>query len=145
MELRRHPYSDLIKKATLFAVLPIMLVSSVYFVLALTVDGRRSTVSMTVFACAVAVYVLAVLCTHICDQRSAKSILFSEEGVRYGNRYIDLQEASLRYFRFYLSVFDPALELPKLCINADGRSLVCYLSRRDIRKLKVMGYRVSEI
>ena len=101
--------------------------------------------SISVFVCAVAAHGIVLFVTYLCDKKSAKSILFQKDSVRYGYRYIDLQEASLRYFRFYLSVFDPALEFPKLCINTDGSSLVCYLSQRDMKKLKAMGYPISEI
>lgn len=72
-------------------------------------------------------------------------IIFGKENIQYKKHVIHKDAVSIRYFKFYLSVTEPSLVLPKLYINANEISLICYLSKRDTKRLEKMGYDIQQI
>ena len=39
----------------------------------------------------------------------------------------------MKYFKFHISLIAPNLVIPKLHINGNGLSVICYLSKREIK------------
>ena len=52
---------------------------------------------------------------------------------------------SIRYFKIYISFIEPSLVIPKVVINGNGLYITCYLSKKDVNKIKKMGYEIKEI
>ena len=52
---------------------------------------------------------------------------------------------SIKYFKFYISILEECLVIPKIYINGYNSSIICYLSKKDIKKLKKMDFKFREI
>ena len=63
----------------------------------------------------------------------------------YKNKIFYSNEINIKYFKFNISIEIPELVIPKTHINANNFYLTCYLSRRDIKRLKKMNFEIKEI
>ena len=79
------------------------------------------------------------------DEIVNKSIIFEEGKVIYKKKTIDSNNVSMKYFKFHISVIEPSLVIPKIHINGNNLSVTCYLSKKDIKKLKKMNFEIKEI
>ena len=81
----------------------------------------------------------------ILNKKANNSILFEEEKMLYKNRTLYSNNVSIKYFKFHISVIEPSLVIPKIHINGNNLSVTCYLSKKDIKKLKKMNFEIKEI
>ena len=51
----------------------------------------------------------------------------------------------MKYFKFYISIIEPSLVIPKIHINGNNLSVTCYLSKNDIKKLEKMNFEIKKI
>lgn len=63
----------------------------------------------------------------------------------YKNRTMYSNNVSIKYFKFYISILEECLVIPKIYINGYNSSIICYLSKKDIKKLKKMDFKFREI
>ena len=63
----------------------------------------------------------------------------------YKNRTLYSNNVSIKHFKFHISVIEPSLVIPKIHINGNNLSVTCYLSKKDIKKLKKMNFEIKEI
>ena len=73
---------------------------------------------------------------YIFNRKASNSILFEEEKIVYKNRTMYSNNVSIKYFKFYISILEECLVIPKIYINGYNSSIICYLSKKDIKKLK---------
>ena len=63
----------------------------------------------------------------------------------YKNRTLYSNNVSIKYFKFHISIIEPSLVISKIHINGNNLSVTCYLSKKDIKKLKKMNFEIKEI
>ena len=53
----------------------------------------------------------------------------------------------MKYFKFHISLIDPDLVIPKLYIKLYeyNTSIVLYLSKKDVKKLKTLYFDIIEV
>ena len=81
----------------------------------------------------------------ILNKKANNSILFEEKKMLYKNRTLYSNNVSIKYFKFHISIIEPSLVIPKIHINGNNLSVTCYLSKKDIKKLKKMNFEIKEI
>ena len=81
----------------------------------------------------------------ILNKKANNSIIFEEGKVIYKRKTIYSNNMSMRYFKFYISVIEPSLVIPKIRINGNNLSITCYLSKNDIKKLEKMNFEIKKI
>ena len=145
IDMYRHLYCNLIKTVCFFALLCIFLPFAVYFGCVFFIYGEIHTASMVALLSCAALYCLAVLTVSLLNKVSKKRILFADGKMQYGGKTFRKEDVSMRYFKFEMSIINETLVFPKLYINGNGWSVICYLSRKDIEKLKKMNYEITEM
>ena len=141
----RYLYYNLIKTICFFAILCIFIPFSVYFGCVFFIHREFHTTSIVVLLFCVMLYCLIVLAVRILNKVSSKRILFADGKIQYNKKTFYKQDISMRYFKFEISITQETLIFPKLYINGNGWSVTCYLSRKDIEKLKRMNYEIIEM
>ena len=81
----------------------------------------------------------------ILNKKAHNSIIFEEGKVIYKKKTLYSNNVSIKYFKLHISVIEPCLVIPKTHINGNNLSVTCYLSKKDIKKLKKMNFEIKEI
>ena len=143
--MRRYLYSNLIKIIFDSLLIPTFLLSAVYLVCSLLIDkGLNIASSMLIFSCLL-IRIFIELVIFILNNKAKNTVLFEEGKMTYRNRTIFSNNVTIKYFKFHISIIEPSLVIPKIHINANGLSVTCYLSKKDIKKLKKMNFEIREI
>jgi len=99
---------------------------------------------MLIITCII-IWLVVIIINNILNKISKSKIVFEKEKIHYKGRIIYKNEMYIRYFTFHVSFIDPILVIPKLQINFDETSLICYLSKKDVKKLEKMGFKIEKI
>lgn len=102
-------------------------------------------VSLIIILLCVLLWLLLELIIFILNKKANNSILFEKEKIIYKNRTMFSRNITIKYFKFYISIIEPCLVIPKLYINENNLSVICYLSKKDKEKLKKMNFDIKEI
>jgi len=143
--MRRYLYSNLLKITFGSVLIIIFTPSAVYFTCSLLIDKDLNMASLIlIFSCLI-LWIFLELVVFILNKKSNNSILFEDGKLVYKNRMIYSNNVSIKYFKFHLSVIEPSLVIPKIYVNGDNLSIMCYLSMKDIKKLKKLNFEIKEI
>jgi len=141
----RYIYSNLLK-IIFGSLLIITFISSViYFVCSLLIDKSINIVSLILSVSCLLLWISLNLIIFILNKKANNSIIFEEGKVIYKKKTIYSNNLSMKYFKFHISVTEPSLVIPKIHISGNNLSVTCYLSKKDIKKLKKMNYEIKEI
>ena len=143
--MRRYLYSNLLKIIFGSILVIILIPSVVYFACSLAVDKNLNIASLIVIISCFLLWFFLMLIIFILDKIANNSILFEEGKILYKNRTIYSDNVNIKYFKFHISVIEPNLVIPKIHINGNNLSVTCYLSKKDIKKLKKMNFEIIEI
>lgn len=143
--MRRYLYSNLLKIIFVSLLIIAFIPSVVYFVCSLSIDKSLNIASLILILSCLLLWLFLTLVIFILNKRANNSILFEEGKILYKNRTIYSDSVSIKYFRFHISVIEPSLVIPKMHINGNNLSITCYLSKRDIKKLKKLNFEIKEI
>ena len=143
--MRRYLYSNLLK--ILFGSLLIItfIPSLVYFICSLLIDKSLNIVSLIIILSCLLLWLSLELMIFILNKKANNSILFEEGKMLYKNRTMFPNNVNIKYFKFHISIIEPSLIIPKIHINGNNLSVTCYLSKKDIKKLKKMNFEIKEI
>ena len=119
--------------------------SVIYFVCSLLIDKSTNITSLLLIISCLLLLVFLELMIFILNKKANNSILFEEGKVIYKKKTIYSNNVSMKYFKFHISVIEPSLVIPKIHINGNNLSVTCYLSKKDIKKLKKMNFEIKEI
>lgn len=100
---------------------------------------------ITGYMVCVIAYCVITIFINLLNKFSKNKIVFEKGKIRYKNRVFYSNEISIKYFKPNISIEIPELIIPKTHINANNFYLTCYLSRRDIKRLKKMNFEIKEI
>ncbi len=143
--MRRYLYSNLLKIIFGSLLIITFIPSVVYFVCSLLIDKSINIARMIIIISCILLWLLLELVIFILNKKANNSILFEEEKVIYKKKTIYSNNVSMKYFKFHISIIEPSLVIPKIHINGNNLSITCYLSKKDIKKLKKMNFEIKEI
>ena len=143
--MRRYLYSNLLKIIFGSVLIVTLVPSLVYFVCSLLIDKSINITSLIIIISCLLLWVFLELIIIILNKKANNSIIFEEGKVIYKRKTIYSNNMSMRYFKFYISVIEPSLVIPKIRINGNNLSITCYLSKNDIKKLEKMNFEIKKI
>lgn len=143
--MRRYLYSNLLKIVFGSVLIITLIPSLVYFVCSLLIDKSINITSLILIISCLLLWVFLELIIFILNKKANNSIIFEEGKVIYKKKTIYSNNVSIKYFRFHISIVEPNLVIPKIHINENNLSVTCYLSKKDIKKLKKMNFEIKEI
>lgn len=143
--MRRYLYSNLLKIIFCSLLTITFIPSAVYFVCSLFIDKSINIVSLITIISCLLLWLFLDLIIFILNKKANNSIFFEEGKVIYKKKTIYSNNVSMKYFKFYISIIEPSLVIPKIHINGNSLSVICYLSKKDIKKLKKMNFEIKEI
>lgn len=143
--MRRYLYSNLLKIIVGSILAFVFLPASLFFAHSLITDKGFNRDSFIIIASCVCLWLLCLLVTFVLNKSAPNSIAFEKGKITYKNKIFYFDCLSIRYFKFYISFIEPSLVIPKIVINGNGLYITCYLSKKDVNKIKKMGYEIKEI
>ena len=143
--MRRYLYSNLLKIIFGSLLIITFIPSLVYFVCSLLIDKSINITSLIIIISCLLLWLFLELIIFILNKKANNSIIFEEGKVIYKKKTIYSNNVNMKYFKFYISVIDTILVIPKIHINGNNLSVTCYLSKNDIKKLKKMNFEIKEI
>ena len=147
--MRRYVYSNLLKQIFFPIFIVIILVSLIYFSCALCIDKIIHVPSLLVLGFGIFIWCFFVLLCILSNKKAKKYLIIEEDKIIYKGRSIYKDNLTMRYFKFHISIIEPCIEpcfvIPKLQIHEDGLSLTCYISKKDIKRIKNFGYEIKII
>ena len=143
--MRRYLYSNLLRIIFGSVLMIILIPSLVYFVCSLLIDKSTNITSVLLIISCLLLWSFLELVIFILNKKANNSIIFEEGKVIYKRKTIYSNNMSMRYFKFYISVIEPSLVIPKIRINGNNLSITCYLSKNDIKKLEKMNFEIKKI
>ena len=142
--MRRYLYSNLLRIIFGSVLIVILIPSLVYFVCSLLIDKSTNITSLLLIVSCLLLWSFLELVIFILNKKANNSIIFEEGKVIYKRKTIYSNNMSMRYFKFYISVIEPSLVIPKIRINGNNLSITCYLSKNDIKKLEKMNFEIKK-
>ena len=143
--MRRYLYSNLLKIIFGSLLIITFIPSVIYFVCFLLIDKSINLASLILSVSCLLLWLFLNLIIFILNKKANNSIIFEEGKVIYKKKTIYSNNVSMKYFEFHISVIEPSLVIPKIHINGNNLSVTCYLSKKDIKKLKKMNFEIKEI
>lgn len=110
----------------------LFIVSSLYFVLTLSIDKSFNFYALVLAGSGIIVIVIGFL-TWILLRKTKYCVRFAEWTIFYRNKRF--YNFSLKYVKFYISIIEPSLVIPKIYVNDGAKSLVVYLTKKDVKEL----------
>ena len=143
--MRRYLYSNLLKIIFGSLLIITFIPSVIYFICSLLIDKSINTASLIIILSCMLLWLFLELIIFILNKKANNSIIFEEGKVIYKKKTIYSNNVSIKYFKLHISVIEPCLVIPKTHINGNNLSVTCYLSKKDIKKLKKMNFEIKEI
>lgn len=143
--MRRYLYSNLLKIIFVSLLIITFIPSAIYFVCSLLLDKSINIASLILSVSCLLLCLLLNLIIFILNKKANNSIIFEEGKVIYKKKTIYSNNVSMKYFKFHISIIEPSLVIPKIHINGNNLSVTCYLSKKDIKKLKKLNFEIKEI
>lgn len=143
--MRRYLYSNLLKMIFGSLLIITFIPSVIYFVCSLLIDKSTNITSLILIVFCLLLWLFLELMIFILNKKANNSIFFEKGKMLYKDRTIFSNNASIKYFKFHISIIEPSLVIPKIHINGNNLSITCYLSKKDIKKLKKMNFEIKEI
>ena len=143
--MRRYLYYNLLKIIFGSVLIVTLVPSLVYFVCSLLIDKSINITSFIIIISCLLLWLFLNLIIFILNKKANNSIIFEEGKLIYKKKTIYSNNVSMKYFKFHISVIEPSLVIPKIHINGNNLSVKCYLSKKDIKKLKKMNFEIKEI
>lgn len=143
--MRRYLYSNLLKIIFDSLLIITFIPSVICFVCSLLIDKSINIASLILSVSCLLLWFLLNLIIFILNKKANNSILFEEAKMLYKDRTLYSNNVSIKYFKFHISIIEQSLIIPKTHINGNNLSVTCYLSKKDIKKLKKMNFKIKEI
>lgn len=143
--MRRYLYSNLLRIVFGSLLIITSIPSLAYFICSLLIDKSLDIAGLAIILSCLLLWFLLELIILVLNKKANNSILFEEGKIVYKNRTFFSNNVSIKYFKFYISIIEPSLVIPKVHINGDNLSITCYLPKKDIKKLNKMSFEIREI
>ena len=140
--MKRYRFDSIIKGIFNVIGCILFIVSSIYFVLTLSIDKSFNFYALVLAGSGIIVIVIGFL-TRILLRKTKYCVIFAEGSIFYRNKRF--YNFSLKYVKFYISIIEPSLVIPKLYVNDGEKSLVVYLTKKDVKELIAENYEIKVI
>jgi hypothetical protein len=101
--------------------------------------------SLLIFISCCLLWFILIIGIIILNKRSKNYLFVEKDKIIYKGKTIYKDSLTMKYFKFHISLIAPNLVIPKLHINGNGLSVICYLSKKEIKKLENFGYEIRWI
>lgn len=143
--MRRYLYSFCIKVMVFLLLFFPFIFCFIGLILDTIQEGKiYKPLCIACFTCII-VYFLTLIIIFILDRKAKNCVFFEDRKLTYKNRTLFADEVSVTYFKFYLNFTCELLVIPKILIEGKDFSVSLYFSRRDLKRLKKMGFKVKEV
>ena len=143
--MSRFLYSNLLKITFGSLLMCILVPSLVFFFCSLLINKLVNIPSLILIVSCVVLWIILLVSINILNKKAKNKIVFEKDRIWYKGKTICKNNLSIKYFEFYISIIEPSLVLPKLHINGDNLFVTCYFSKKDIKKIKNLGYEINRI
>lgn len=143
--MRRYIYSNLLKIIFFPLFLCIILVSFIYFICSISLDKIFNLSSLLIFTSCFLLWCLLILVIIILNKHAKNYLIVEKDKIIYKGKTIYKDSLTMKYFKFHISLIAPNLVIPRLHINGTGLSVICYLSKKEIKKIENFGYEIRWI
>jgi hypothetical protein len=90
-------------------------------------------------------WIIFTLIINTINKTAKNKIIFKDGKIQYKGRTISMNDLSIKYFKFHISIVDPSMVVPKLHISGNNLSVTCYISKKDIHKIEELGFKLEKI
>ena len=143
--MRRYLYSNLLRITFSSFLIIFIIPSLLYFICSLLINKILNIVSLVVILSCLLLRILLELVIFVLNKKAKNGIVFYEGKILYKSRTFFSNDVSIKYFKLYISIIDPSLEIPKVHINGNNLSVTCYLSKKDIKKVNTLNFKIKKI
>ena len=143
--MSRYIYSNLFKMISTSILMIIFIPSIISFGCSLVIERITNWTSLILAISCVCLWMIVQLIVISLNKFSRNRIIFEEGRVIYKEKTIYADFISMKYFKFSLSIIEPNLVIPKLFLKLNDLSMTCYLSKKDVEKIKEMNFKIKEI
>ncbi len=143
--MRRYIYSNLLKIIFFPVYLCIILVSFIYFIFSLSLDKIFNLPSLLILISCFLLLGLLILVIIILNKYAKNYLIIEEDKIIYKGKTIYKDSLTMKYFKFHISLIAPNLVISRLHINGPGLSIICYFSKKEIKKIESFGYEIRWI
>ncbi len=143
--MRRYIYSNLFKIIFFPLFLCIIIISCIYFICSLVLDKIFNLPSLLIFIFCILLWFLLILVIIILNKRAKNYLIVEKDKIIYKGKTVYKDSLTMKYFKFHISLIAPNLVIPRLHINGTGLSAICYLSKKEIKKIENFGYKIRWI
>ena len=143
--MSRYIYTNLYKIIFGSILLLVFAPSFVYMICSFVLNNNLDHVSLIISIFCIGLWIVVFAVIHMLNKSSKNKIIFESGKIIYKGETVYLDRVSLRYFKFYISITEPILVIPKLIINGTDLYLKCYLSNKDIKRLEKLNYTIKKI
>lgn len=143
--MSRYLYSNLLKIVFGLLLGFVFISSFSYLICSLLIDNHLNVTSLILTISCIALWAMVIVVINVLNKIAKAKIVFEEGKIRYKDRIMYANNVSIKYFKFHISITDPSLIIPKIHINGNNLAVTCYLSKKDIKRLKKLNFKVKEI
>ena len=143
--MSRNIFSNLIKTIINTILACVCIPSLVVFLSFILIDKELHKISLLLIVICIFIWVISIVFINILNKYSKNKIVIYENKIEYKGKQIYKDSLSVKYFKFHISFLEPDLVFPKVHINSNGTSLTCYLSKKDVNKMKKLDYNIRII
>ncbi len=143
--MSRYLYSNLLKIIFGSILVIIFIPSFIYLICSLLIDKHLNVTSLILTISCIVLWAIMLVAINVLNKIASNKIVFGEGKIRYKDRNIYSGNIIIKYFKFHISIIEPSLVIPKVQINGNNLSVTCYLSKKDIKRLKKLDFEIKEI
>lgn len=117
------------------------------FMLFTLVELEFNIVCLAIIIACIITWLLLKISISLLNKFSKSRVIFLKNQLKYKSSIIHKNDISMKYFKFYISLTEPDLIIPKLYIKfyEYSTSIVLYLSKKDVKKLKTLNFDIIEV
>lgn len=141
--MKRYVYDSIIKGITKIAGIIMVIMSTVCFLFSFFIDKVLNIPTIIFASIGILLVIIGILASLFLRLIAKWCVVFSDGKVYYQNKC--LYSCNIKYKKFYISLIDPSLVIPRLCIFDGSKTISVYLTKKDVKKLVKEKYEIKFI
>ena len=141
--MKRYKYDSIIKGIFNSIGWTLFFVATIYFILMILIDNLFSITALIFAGSGIITIIVGYLMRILLRNINRCCVIFKNGVIYIDNK--SFYDYSIKYFKFYISIFEPSLVIPKLYIKNESNSIVVYLTKKDVKKLIKAKYSIDII
>ena len=141
--MKRYVYDSIIKGITKIAGIIMVILSMICFLFSFFIDQVINIPSIIFASIGILLVIIGILASLFLRLIAKWCVVFSNGKVYYQNKC--LYSCNIKYIKFYISLIDPSLVIPRLDIFDGDKSISVYLIKKDVKKLVKEKYEIKFI